>query len=186
MTDPKTTPAAPEAPAPLQEPSQDPRLVAQVPMDADTASREVKSVGVGGGVVAGVAAGAAVGTLVGGPVGAVVGGTAGAIVGALGGYAAVEATDPEHAYWSENYRTQPDYVADYTYDDYAPAYRLGYQGRQRYEGRGWDDAQTELERDWQELKGDSRLTWEQAKSAGRAAWHRVERALPGDADGDGR
>ena len=50
MTDPKTTPAAPEAPAPLQQPSQDPRLVAQVPMDADTASREVKSVGVGGGV----------------------------------------------------------------------------------------------------------------------------------------
>ena len=76
MTDPKTTPAAPEAPAPLQEPSQDPRLVAQVPMDAQTASREVKSVGVGGGVVAGVAAGAAVGTLVGGPLGAVVGGTA--------------------------------------------------------------------------------------------------------------
>ena len=27
--------------------------------------------------------------------------------------------------------------------------------------------------------------WEKAKQATRDAWHRVERALPGDADGDG-
>ena len=35
-------------------------------------------------------------------------------------------------------------------------------------------------------KGKSRLNWEEAKDASRAAWHRVERAIPGDADGDGR
>jgi hypothetical protein len=28
--------------------------------------------------------------------------------------------------------------------------------------------------------------WDDAKHATRAAWHRVERAVPGDADGDGR
>lgn len=173
MTDPKTTPAAPEAPAPLQEPSQDPRLVAQVPMDAQTASREVKSVGVGGGVVAGVAAGAAVGTLVGGPVGAVVGGTAGAIVGALGGYAAVDATDPDYSYWRDNFRNQPGFVGDYNFeDDYSPAYRLGYQGRTRYVGKTWQEAEDDLQRDWETLKGHSRLSWEQAKAAGRSAWER--------------
>ena len=173
MTDPKTTPAAPEAPVPLQEPSQDPRLVAQVPMDADTASREVKSVGVGGGVVAGVAAGAAVGTLVGGPLGAVVGGTAGAIVGALGGYAAVDATDPDYSYWRDNFRNQPGFVGDYNFeDDYSPAYRLGYQGRTRYAGKTWQDAEADLQRDWEALKGQSRLSWEQAKAAGRSAWER--------------
>ena len=171
---------------PIAQPSQDPNPLHQESMSAAESQKEAGSVAMGGGMVAGAAGGAVVGTAIGGPVGTFVGATVGAVLGALGGYAAVEATDPEHAYWSENYRTQPDYVADYTYDDYAPAYRLGYQGSQRYEGRGWDDAQTELERDWQELKGDSRLTWEQAKSAGRAAWHRVERALPGDADGDGR
>jgi hypothetical protein len=36
------------------------------------------------------------------------------------------------------------------------------------------------------MRGDSRLDWEEAKHAVRAGWHRVERALPGDADGDGR
>ena len=30
------------------------------------------------------------------------------------------------------------------------------------------------------------VTWEQARAATRNAWHRVEQALPGDADGDGR
>ena len=171
---------------PIAQPSQDPNPLHQQGISPAESNREAGSVIMGGGMVAGAAGGAAVGTAIGGPVGTVVGATIGAVLGALGGYAAVEATDPEHTYWSDNYRNQPGYVADYTYDDYAPAYRLGYQGRQRYADRGWDDAQSELERDWQELKGNSRLTWEQARSAGRAAWHRVERALPRDADGDGR
>ncbi len=171
---------------PIAQPSQDPNPLHQEGMTPGEASKEAGSVAMGGGMVAGAAGGAVVGTAIGGPVGTFVGATVGAVLGALGGYAAVEATDPENTYWGENYRTQPGYVADYTYDDYAPAYRLGYQGRERYADRTWDETQTELERDWQELKGDSRLTWEQAKSAGRAAWDRVERALPGDADGDGR
>jgi hypothetical protein len=36
------------------------------------------------------------------------------------------------------------------------------------------------------VKGNSRLSWDQAKSASRAAWHKVERAIPGDFDRDGR
>ncbi len=165
----------PETPAPLQQPSQDPRLVAQEPIDAATAEREVKSVGVGGGMVAGVAAGAAVGALAGGPVGAVVGGTAGAILGALGGYAAVDATDPDYGYWRDNFRNQPGFVGDYNFeDDYSPAYRLGYQGRNRYAGKTWDQAEAELQRDWDALKGGSRLSWAQARDAGHAAWHRQE------------
>ena len=172
MTD-HTTPLAPEPPAPLQQPSQDPRLVAQEPIDATTAAREVKSVGVGGGMVAGVAAGSAVGTLVGGPVGAVVGGTAGAILGALGGYAAVDAADPDYGYWRDNFRNQPGFVGDYNFeDDYSPAYRLGYQGRTRYAGKTWEQAEVDLQRDWGAIKGSSRLSWEQARAAGHSAWHR--------------
>ena len=171
MTD-KKPPVHDDPPAPLQVPSQDPRLVAQEPIDAETAAREVKSVGAGGGMVAGAAAGAAVGTL-GGPVGVVVGGTVGAILGALGGYAAVEATDPDYSYWRDNFRNQPGIVGDYNFDDdYSPAFRLGYQGRARYAGQAWDDVQAHLQRDWAALKGPSRLTWDQARAAGHAAWHR--------------
>jgi len=180
----KNAPA--EAPAPLQQPSQDPRLAAQEPMDAETAAREVNSIAMGGGMAAGAAAGAAVGAVAAGPVGVLVGGTAGAILGALGGYAAVDAADPDYAYWETHHVTQDDYVGEFDYaDDYAAAYRLGYQGRRLYPGRTWEQAEAGLERDWDALKGKSRLTWEQARSAGRAAWDRVEQALPGDADGDG-
>ena len=30
------------------------------------------------------------------------------------------------------------------------------------------------------------MTWAKAKDATRDAWHRIERAIPGDADKDGR
>ena len=39
---------------------------------------------------------------------------------------------------------------------------------------------------WDKVKGDSRLTWDKAKNATKDAWHSVERAIPGDADRDGR
>ena len=167
----KNAPA--EAPAPLQQASQDPRLAAQVPMDAETAAREVNSIAMGGGMAAGVAAGAAVGTAVAGPVGAIVGGTAGAILGALGGYAAVDAADPDYTYWKTQHAAQPGIVPDFDYDDdYAAAYRLGYQGRQRYAGQSWEQAEAALAQDWASVKGKSRLSWEQARSAGHSAWHR--------------
>jgi hypothetical protein len=49
-----------------------------------------------------------------------------------------------------------------------------------------DRAEDRLATEWNALKGQSRLSWMEAKTATRAAWHRVERALPGDFDGDGR
>ena len=41
-------------------------------------------------------------------------------------------------------------------------------------------------RDWENVKDSTRLSWEKAKDATRDAWHRIERAIPGDADRDGR
>ncbi|QTD44040.1 hypothetical protein [Ottowia testudinis] len=189
VTDSKNMPPPEEPPtaAPPGIPSQDPRLKAQEPMTPEERASEANSVVMGGGMMAGAAAGAATGAVIGGPLGVIVGGTVGAIAGALGGYAAVSAGDPHYDYWRRNYIGQPDYVEGYTYeDDYAPAYRLGYQGRARYTGRAWDHAEADLQRDWDTLRGKSRLTWEQARAASQRAWHRVEEALPGDADGDGR
>ena len=117
-------------------------------------------------------------------VGAVIGGLAGAAAG-HGAAAAINPT-AEDAYWNGAYTTRPGYHAGYTYDDYGPAYRLGYEGRGRYAGKGYDDVESSLAADWERIKGKSRLTWVEAKAAARDAWHRVEHALPGDFDGDGR
>jgi len=91
-------------------------------------------------------------------------------------------------YWREQHTREPYYRKDFTYDDYAPAYRTGYETAGRYlgQGRRFDDLESELHSNYERTKGKSRLAWQDAKEAARAAWHRVERILPGDADGDGR
>ncbi len=143
-------------------------------------------VGTALGSAGGAAAGAAIGAA-GGPVGMAVGGLVGAIAGAAAGHAAGEAVDPtaEDAFWKESYQKEIYHDPNYDYDDYGPAYRMGYEGYSQSKGRSFDDAEPGLARTWANTPG-SRLSWEEARHAVRAGWHRVERALPGDADGDGR
>ena len=89
-------------------------------------------------------------------------------------------------YWRQNYSSRPYFESGMTYDDYEPAYRYASESRARYSGRNFDDVESDLGRGWEQAKGKSRLGWEKAKLAARDAWHRVERAIPGDADRDGR
>jgi len=143
-------------------------------------------VGTGLGAAGGAAAGAAVGSMA-GPVGTLVGGTVGAVVGGLAGKAGGEAVNPtaEDTYWRDTYTKEPYYNPSYKYDDYAPAYKLGYMNRANYAGKTYDQAESALRSDWERTKGTSRLAWDDAKHATKAAWHRVEDVLPGDADHDG-
>ena len=140
-------------------------------------------VGAGGGAALGASAGA-----VGGPVGMATGAAIGALAGGAAGKAAGHVVNPEEEanYWRGQYQTAPYYSPGYTYDDYGPAYELGYNSRGRYAGTSFDSVETDLSDDWERTKGRSRLNWQQAKSAARAAWDKVERAMPGDFDRDGR
>ena len=100
-------------------------------------------------------------------------------------YSTYKATDDR---FRTHYPTTNYHDKTYDYDrDYAPAYRYGTFSRQRYADRGWDNnLENDLSRDWDRFKGGSRLTWDKAKLAAKDAWHGVERAMPGDADKDGR
>lgn len=149
-------------------------------------------VGTGLGAVAGgVAAGAAIGTVA-GPIGTAVGAAVGAIAGGLAGKGIAEMIDPtvEDAYWRDEYSSRPYYTSDYTFDDYAPAYRYGYSSYPKYHDRSFDEVERDLARDWNSARGDSRLEWDRAKHAARDSWQRVsdavERAVPGDSDRDGK
>lgn len=79
--------------------------------------------------------------------------------------------DPEveDAYWQGAYWAEPYYRASLGYDDYAPAYCVGYIGCAQYGGR-FEDAEKSLCANWVRIKGDSRLTLEEAMQAIRAAW----------------
>jgi uncharacterized protein YcfJ len=126
------------------------------------------------GAAAGGATGAAIGTAVAGPAGTLVGAAVGAIAGGLAGKGVAEMVDPtvEDTYWRDNHAKQPYYSRDYTYDDYAPAYRAGYEGRVKYHGRAFDDIETDLEADYKRHNG--KLDWVDVKDATRNAWNRVD------------
>jgi uncharacterized protein (TIGR02284 family) len=148
------------------------------PLTDETDVRQTAShpVGTGIGAVGGAVAGAAAGS-VGGPAGMAAGGAIGAVVGALAGHAAAEAIDPEaeEAHWRENYEREPYYEPGRGFDDYAPAYRLGLTGRNRWED--WDAAEPQLRSEWESSRGASSLDWERAQPASRAAWERVDTSV---------
>ena len=73
--------------------------------------------------------------------------------------------------WQQNYASLGG-----TYDDYAPAYRYGYDMRRdaRYQGRNWDDVESDLRSDWTTRYGASGAsTWERMKAAVRSGWDRM-------------
>jgi hypothetical protein len=71
-------------------------------------------------------------------------------------------------------------IGDRDVDDFASSYRG------RYQGRKFDEVENDLHRDWDSSRSSSGKTWDNVKDSVRRAWHKVERAIPGDADRDGR
>ncbi|WNZ24064.1 glycine zipper family protein [Leptolyngbya sp. NK1-12] len=79
-------------------------------------------------------------------------------------------------YWRENYRSQPYSDSGFSYEDYQPAYRTGYEGYVEYAetGESYDEIESELRRSYEENYGTSGLAWEDAKHAVRDGWNWAE------------
>ncbi len=147
-------------------------------LDPITGEAGSHPVGTGIGALSAGAAGAAFGAM-GGPIGVVVGGAIGVVVGVAAGHGVAEGVNPtaENAYWRDAYLSEPYFEEGYIFEDYDPAYQLGYARYHLYRGQTFDDAETDLKDEWQESKGDSQLSWEQAKQAAKAGWDRIERSI---------
>ena len=78
----------------------------------------------------------------------------------------------EDAYWRHAFRRERYYSPQLDYEDYAPAYCVGYAGFAQYGGT-FEDAERSLEANWERIKGSSRLRFEDARMAIRAAWDRM-------------
>ena len=84
------------------------------------------------------------------------------------------AAEDEH--WRTNYADEPYHDSAFGFEDYIPAYRLGYEGRGRYAGQRWEEVEAEMRTDWPMLRGGSRMDWEEAAPAARAGWQRREQS----------
>jgi hypothetical protein len=81
----------------------------------------------------------------------------------------------EEAYWRDNYRREPYYERGYTFDDYLPAYRTGWEARLSHpDARSFDDIERDLERTYRRTRGASQLGWEKNRHAARAAGERFD------------
>ena len=135
-------------------------------------------VGTGVGTAVGGMAAGAVGGAAGGPIGAAVGAVAGGIIGGLAGKSLAESIDPtaEDAYWRSQYPNRPYHDTGTAYDDYAPAYRFGWESRARHQDSRFDEMEHDLQRNWEAVKGPSQLSWDRARHATRDAWDRIDAA----------
>ena len=140
--------------------------------DSGTRQRSGK-VGAAVGAAGGIAAGALVGSAAGGPAGAMVGAAAGAVAGGLGMRALVEGFDttPVDKHWRDRFDKESYYESGLTYDDYAPAYRLGAAARARYPAQSFEDTEAAMETEYPHMQGESRLAWDRARKAARASFH---------------
>lgn len=91
-------------------------------------------------------------------------------------------TEQEASYWRGQYRNEPYVAQGDKFDEYAPAYRTGYEGRSQYAGQRFEDVQDNLKRDYENNRGDSMLGWDKARQACRAAWDHSERSLSSQTD----
>jgi hypothetical protein len=83
----------------------------------------------------------------------------------------VDALD-EDTHWERAHACEHYYKAGLDYEDYAPAYCVGYIGYAQY-GGVFEDAEKSLCANWERIKGESRLALHEAMPAMRAAWDRM-------------
>ena len=95
-----------------------------------------------------------------------------------GGLAAGEDLDEvaEGDYWRQNFRRrQPWELWLGGEDDETSAWMRATSpsGQAEYEGRDFDDVESELERSWDALHGENAQEWEEAREVVRDGWHRA-------------
>ncbi len=85
----------------------------------------------------------------------------------------------EARYWRENHSSRSFVpTAVFGYEEYAPAYRYGWERFARHDRPhdSFDIVEADLARGWDQARYGSRLAWEQAKHATREAWDRLNAA----------
>jgi hypothetical protein len=89
----------------------------------------------------------------------------------------------EEAYWRKQHSNQPYADKNLSYDDYAPAYRFGFEAAGKFADRDYDEVEESLASDWERAEPGSAIPWDTVRPAVRAAWERMSGVIsPRDPD----
>ena len=89
----------------------------------------------------------------------------------------------EEAYWREQHQKQSFAKSGQKYEDYAAAYRTGYEGFHKYPGKPYEKIEDDLALDYERNKVGAALPWDHARHAVRAAWAKLSNDIgPRDPD----
>lgn len=92
-------------------------------------------------------------------------------------------TNEEEKYWREYHAKQPYAEKGRAYEDYAEAYRTGYEGFHKYPGKLYEEIESDLALDYERNKAESALPWDHARHAVKAAWAKLSHDIgPRDPD----
>jgi hypothetical protein len=101
------------------------------------------------------------------------------------GQRSISSTDwtSEEAYWREHHSRQPYADKSRSYEDYATAYKIGFEGAGKYTGKDYDEVEQSLATDYENAQPGSAIPWDTARPAARAAWDRLAGVIsPRDPD----
>ena len=107
---------------------------------------------------------------------------AGVAAESITGRSAAEKIDPavEETFWRMSFASRPYANHGVGYEQYAPAYKYGWETRAEHAGKPFKEVEKQLEAGWSKVKGTSTLAWNHARSATRDAWHRLDTAVRGN------
>jgi hypothetical protein len=89
----------------------------------------------------------------------------------------------EEAYWREHHAKQPYAEQGRGFEDYAPAYRAGYEAAVKYPGKKFEEIEDEVALNYERARPGEALPWDHARPAVKAAWDRLAGVLtPRDVD----
>ncbi len=89
----------------------------------------------------------------------------------------------EEAYWREQHPNQPYADQARSYEDYAPAYRVGMEAATKYPGKSFEEIEDDIALDYQRTRVGAALPWDHARHAVHAAWAKLSHDIgPRDPD----
>ena len=86
-----------------------------------------------------------------------------------------ENIDPtvEANYWRDFYAEQPYYSESYSYEDYEPAYRSGWESFDSTSQLDWKERESLAKERWESEGGATTMQWDQARLAAEDAYGRI-------------